>query len=377
MEAKRYLVVGAGWAGSTIARKLAEDGSKVLVVDRNGYVAGHAHDKPSEKYGIMTHVFGPHIFHTYKEKVFQFVSQFGDFFYEQPVISVFIEETGKTYKTPFNFELLDDLSPSPEATKKALLEAFPGRERVTVLELINHKDRLVSDYGKLLFKVDYQPYTAKQWGREPEEVDPTVLERVPVFMGYQEGYFEDTYVGFFKEGYTKLMENMLHHKNISVELNREISKEEIFQYNNDGWTVIYTGALDELFDYRYGHLPYRSLKMTYKESAKKDVYGEHSVIAFPRDKTVTRVTQAQRLPIIEDCEQTVLVIEEPMEHIPGKTHPYYPINNEENNNLHKKYVDLANETGIKFCGRLADYKYYNMDQVIETALKYYEEELSK
>lgn len=374
METRKFLIVGAGWTGATIARKLAEDGHKILVRDLNNHVAGHAWDTPSKKYGIMTHIYGPHIFHTFNEEVFKFVTKFGSFYQEQPVVSVFIKETGKTYTTPFNFELIDDLVSNPENLKKKLLEAFPNRERVTVLEIINHDDEDIKKYGELLFEIDYRPYTAKQWGRDPEEVDPTVLERVPIYLGYQEKYFVDPYVGFFKEGYTGVINNILRHENITVELGKKVLKDEIFEYNNNGWEVVYTGALDELFDYKYGHLPYRSLKMTYQEIDQKNMFGRHSVVAFPYDKTVTRITQAQRLPIAE-TDKTVLIIEEPVEHIPNKTHPYYPINNEKNNKLHEKYIKLAKEKGIKYCGRLADYKYYNMDQVVEAAIRYYEEEL--
>lgn len=373
-----YVIAGAGLSGSTFARCAAEKGKKVLVVERRNHIGGNLYDETDDS-GILIQKYGPHIFHTNNESVYEFVSKYAD--WKPFKLCCEVELFGKFTPSPFNFKTIDQFYQPDKAKdlKERLKKAYPDRNTVTIVELIESQDPLIKEYAEFLFENDYSLYTAKQWGIKPEEVDVSVLKRVPVRMDYQEMYFTDKYECLPVGGFTAFIENLLNHPNIDVvygdvramiKLDAEAGVVAFDGIDvKDGCKLVYTGPIDELFEHKMGALPYRSLKFEY-EKINIDSYQNAPVVAYPQAEGFTRITEYKKLPIQENRDFTIVAKEYPQRYdSTGTNEPYYPIPTKESDTLYKSYAAEASRyDNLILCGRLAEYRYYNMDQAIAAVL---------
>ncbi len=370
------LVIGCGLSGSVVARYLADLGIKVTIWERRNHIGGNMFDYVDE-YGILVHKYGPHTFHTNNKALIEYIRRFGE--WEEYKLTCMAEIDGKTTPTPFNFQTIDDYYPIEEANelKRRIREAFGNRETTTVVELLEHSDEMIRGYAKFLFDKDYSLYTAKQWGVPLSEIDPSVLKRVPLRFSYDVGYFDDKYQVMPKVSYTDFFKKLLDHSNISLVLNVEAL--ERLSISDDGqnllidgniadFPVVYTGALDELFGCTEGKLPYRSLRFEWVHE-DIDNFQDAPVVAYPQAENFTRITEYKKLPV-QKVNGTTYAVEYSQPYELGiKAEPYYPVLTEKSQRLYKKYrrrADLI--SNLYHCGRLADFKYYNMDQALERAL---------
>lgn len=356
-----YLVVGAGFSGSVIAERLAtQSGKKVLVVDKRNHIGGNAYDHYDE-HGILVHKYGPHIFHTNSREVFEYLSRFTQWrSYEHRVLA---SVDGQLVPIPINLDTINKLygmnlnSFEVEEFYKSLAEPM---EYIRTSE-----DVVVSKVGRVLYEKFFRGYTRKQWGLDPSELDKSVIARIPTRTNRDDRYFTDTYQAMPLHGFTRMFDNMLNHPNIKVMLNtdyREIQKAIPCR------EMVYSGPVDEFFDYRYGKLPYRSLDFKH-ETHNTSVFQQAPVINYPNEHLYTRVTEFKYLTG-QEHSKTSIVYEFPQ----AEGDPYYPVPRPENQEIYKKYKALADETpGIYFVGRLATYKYYNMDQCVAQALSVYKQ----
>lgn len=377
------IIVGAGFAGSVLARSFAEDGKKVLILEKRNHIGGNMYEQTREN-NVRVHLYGPHIFHTNDKKVYDYLKRFsGFYFYEHRVIG-YIDDN--YVPIPFNFKSLEILFSEKESQeiKSKLINTYKNEKKVSILELLDSKDEVIKKFGEYVYDKVFVHYTAKQWNIPIEEVDSSVINRVPVILGYDDRYFQDTYQFMPKNGYNEIFENMLDHENIDIKLNTDAkthifidTKEKKILYNNEIYQgqIIYSGPLDELLDYKYGPLPYRSLNLMF-EDKKENYYQPSSVVNYPNDEKFTRITEFKYLSnqIVKD--HTTILKEYPLTYdYKNKEHiPYYAIFNDENLSLYQKYYeDIKEIKNFHLCGRLAEYKYYNMDAVIKRALELYDE----
>jgi len=353
-----YLIVGAGFAGSVLAERLASDGKKVLIIDIRPHIAGNAYDHFNDA-GVLVHKYGPHIFHTNSLEVFDYLSQFTQWRPYQHRVRVSVD--GQLLPMPINLDTINKLY-GTNFTSFELNEFFASvaepREQIRTSE-----DVVISKVGRELYEKFFRGYTRKQWGLDPAELDASVTARVPTRTNRDDRYFTDAYQAMPLYGYTRMFEKMLDHPNIKIMLNtdyREIVNLIPFR------EMIYTGPVDEFFNFRYGKLPYRSLKFQFEtyDTAK---YQDAPVVNYPNDYAYTRATEFKYLTG-QEHPKTSVVYEYPM----AEGDPYYPVPKPENNEIYKKYKALADATAhTHFVGRLATYKYYNMDQVVAQALTLY------
>src|SRR5438270_2971131 len=351
-----YLVVGAGFAGCVLAERLARvRGRRVLLVDKRPHIGGNAYDHYNE-HGILVHRYGPHIFHTNSPQVFEYLSQFTEWRqYEHRVVA---SVDGQTLPIPINLDTINRLY-GLELSVQQVGDFFRSVAE-TVEQVRTSEDVVVSRVGRELYQKFFRNYTRKQWGLDPSELDASVTSRVPVRTNRDDRYFSDMYQAMPLHGYTRMFENMLDHPNIKIMLNTDYREVEGELCANE---IIYTGPVDEFFDYRFGKLPYRSLRFKH-ETHNREVYQQAPVVNYPNEHPYTRVTEFKYLTG-QEHPKTSIVYEYPME----EGDPYYPVPRPENKELHKKYKVLADATpGVHFVGRLATYQYYNMDQVTAQAL---------
>jgi UDP-galactopyranose mutase len=360
-----YCIVGAGFAGSVLAERLARGaGKRVLVVECRPHVGGNAYDHYDEA-GLLVHRYGPHIFHTNSREVFQYLSRFTEWRpYEH---SVKASVDGQRVPIPINLDTLNALYARNMSTLEA--ETFLNglaepRERYRTSEEV-----VVGRVGRELYEKFFRNYTRKQWGLDPSQLDASVAARVPVRTNRDARYFTDTYQAMPKHGYTRMFERMLSHPHIHVLLQTDYREiEGIIPYG----TMIYTGPVDEYFENRYGKLPYRSLEFKH-ETHDSEWFQDAPVVNFPNEHLYTRVTEFKYLTG-QRHSKTSIVYEYPT----SEGDPYYPIPTPENGELYRKYKALADaESRTYFVGRLATYKYYNMDQVVAQALATYQKILGR
>ncbi len=354
-----YLIVGAGFAGSVLAERLANGcGKSVLICDKRNHIGGNAYDYYNED-GILIHKYGPHIFHTNSADVFDYLSHFTEWReYQHRVLA---DVDGMKVPIPINLNTINKLyglNLNAHELKDFFEKVREKREPVRTSE-----DVVVNAVGRELYEKFFRGYTQKQWGLDPSELDASVTARVPTRTNRDDRYFSDTFQAMPKHGYTKMFEKMLDHPKIKIMLNcdyREIAKE--LEYKE----MIYTGPVDSFFDYRYGKLPYRSLEFKH-ETVDTEVYQEAPVINYPNGQAYTRITEFKYLTG-QNHKKTGIVYEFPK----AEGDPYYPIPRPENAELYNKYKDLADaRKDVHFVGRLATYKYYNMDQIVAQALTVY------
>lgn len=370
-----YLVVGAGLCGGVIARELAERGKKVTLWERRDHIGGNMYDYVDE-HGFLVQKYGPHTFHTNEKKLYDYMCRFEQ--WQDYKLTCGAVWGGKYTPTPFNFTTIDTFYPAEKAEllKEKLKKAFSGRDTATVVEVLAHPDEDIRGYAEFLFRNDYAPYTAKQWGISPAEIDPSVLKRVPLRFSYDEGYFGDDYQVMPRHSFAHFFESLLHHPNITVRIGVD-ALERLRIHDGklmlDGEVcripVVYTGALDELFDHEYGRLPYRSLRFEWRYTDKSSVQ-EAPVVAYPQEPGFTRITEYKKLPPQEERGSSY-ALEYPLPYDgTDSAEPYYPVLTEESQKQYAQYRDAAEKIpNLILCGRLADFKYYNMDQALERALE--------
>ena len=380
------IVVGTGFSGGILARKLAEEcGRKVTIIEKRPHIGGNMYDEYDE-HGILIQKYGPHFLNTNKYFIIEFLEQYAELFPHDTKLLSFID--GNYVRLPFNFRTLQQLvgAKKSEALLAKMREKFAGRDRVPIFELVDSDDDDVREYGNLLFEKAYRTYTAKQWGLDPEDIDRSVLDRVPMAMNFDERYLNKDFQYLPKKGFTDLFKNMLDHPNIEVRLNTDALDYIEFDEENrkityDGDQVellVFTGAIDELFGLKYGRLPYRSLDIRYKYEEKKSILPEE-IVSYPQAPGYTRSTEYKKFTygIDKDIPVSMTATEYPLQYDPESENaniPYYPIIAEDNIKLYEKYLAEAEKYGnIVLCGRLAEYKYYNMDICIEHALEKFED----
>ena len=371
-----YLIIGAGLSGSVIARQLAETGSRVTIWERRNHIGGNMYDS-RDAYGILIHNYGPHTFHTNDPILFDYICRFGSWQPYQLICGTEID--GKFTPTPFNFTTIDMLYDKDEAIllKRRLSDIFGDKETATVLEVMSSDDYFVRSYGELLFVKDYRPYTVKQWGIPPEKIDASVFKRVPLRFSYNERYFDDEYQVIPKISYNEFFHNLLNHPLITVKLNIDALKRltisddgEILYLDNEPCNVpvIYTGPLDELFHFAEGRLPYRSLNFEWHHENVNSIQ-PYAVTAYPQVKDYTRITEYNKL-LLQKTTGTTYAKEYSLAYTPGQgMEPYYPVLTTESQKQYARYrqrIEKLNDFYV--CGRLADFKYYNMDQALARAL---------
>ena len=368
------LIVGCGLTGSVIARHFAEQGKKVTIWERRNHIGGNMYDYTDE-HGYLVQKYGPHAFHTAQKRLYDYMCRFED--WKPYRLTCGADWDGRCTPTPFNFKTIDTFYAPEQAQrlKKKLKSAFPDRETATVVEVLGHPDPEIRDYAEFLFQNDYAPYTAKQWGISPDKIDPSVLKRVPLRFSYDEGYFDDEYQVMPVHSFARFFENLLNHPNIRVELEVDALAHLRIENNSlllDGertaFPVVYTGALDELFSGAYGRLPYRSLRFEWMYQ-EIDSLQEYPIVAYPQRDGYTRITEFKKIPP-QQGKGTVYAEEYPLPYEEGmKMEPYYPVLTEQSQKQFLQYRALANKiSNLICCGRLADFKYYNMDQALERAL---------
>ncbi|MCP9494049.1 MAG: UDP-galactopyranose mutase [Pyrinomonadaceae bacterium MAG19_C2-C3] len=354
-----YLIVGAGFAGSVLAERLANGSNKrVLICDKRSHIGGNAYDEYNE-HGILIHRYGPHIFHTNSRDVFEYLSRFTDWRSYEHRVQASVD--GQLVPMPINLDTINQLYGLKLTSFE--LEQFFANVAEPVEKLRTSEDVVVSKIGRELYEKFFRNYTRKQWDLDPSELDASVTSRVPTRTNRDNRYFTDSYQAMPLHGFTRMFERLLDHPNISVMLNTDYRDiEAVIPYKQ----MIYTGPVDSYFDYRYGKLPYRSLEFKH-ETHNVEVYQPAPVVNFPNEHLYTRITEFKYLTGQEHAK-TSIVYEYPR----AEGDPYYPIPRPENAEVYKKYKALADATqDVQFVGRLATYRYYNMDQVVAQALTTY------
>jgi UDP-galactopyranose mutase len=354
-----YLIVGAGFAGSVLAERLAAGSDKkVLICDKRPHIGGNAYDHYNEA-GILVHKYGPHIFHTNARDVFEYLSRFTEWRPYQHRVRASVD--GQIVPIPINLDTINSLYGLNLTSFE--VEDFFKKVAEPCEEIRTSEDVVVSKVGRELYEKFFRNYTRKQWGLDPSELDASVTSRVPTRTNRDDRYFTDTYQSMPLHGYTRMFERMLDHPNIKVLLNcdyREVEKDIPFR------EMIYTGPVDTYFDYCYGRLPYRSLEFKH-ETHDQAVFQSAPVVNYPNEQSYTRVTEFKYLTG-QEHNRTSIVYEFPK----AEGDPYYPVPRKENAAIYAKYKALADRTpGVTFVGRLATYKYYNMDQIVAQALTTY------
>jgi UDP-galactopyranose mutase len=355
-----FLIVGGGFAGSCLAERLAAGlNKKVCLIDRRMHIGGNSYDCYDEA-GILIHKYGPHIFHTNSKQVFEYLSRFTKWRAYQHHVLASVD--GQLVPIPINLDTINKLyhlNLTSLQVEEFLASMAEPRNTIRTSE-----DVVISKVGKTLYEKFFRGYTRKQWGLDPSELDASVTARVPTRINRDGRYFTDSYQSMPLHGYTRLFENMLSHPNITLMLNTDYRELKNFiPYRK----MIYTGPIDEFFDFRFGKLPYRSLKFNF-ETHDMPIYQSEAVINYPNDYLYTRITEFKYLTGQQHSKTTIVY-----EYPEADGDPYYPVPKPENSELYRQYHKLCEKTrNIYFAGRLATYRYYNMDQVVAQALTLYQ-----
>lgn len=351
-----YLIVGAGFAGSVLAERLATQANKkVLIIDKREHIGGNAYDYYNND-GILIHKYGPHIFHTNSKEVFEYLGQFTPWRpYEHKVLA---SVDGQLVPIPINLNTINELYGLNLCSED--VENFFAKRAEKVDRIRTSEDVVVSKVGRELYEKFFRGYTRKMWDLDPSELDASVTARVPTRTNRDNRYFTDTYQAMPQYGYTHMFQNMLGHRNIKIMLNTDYKDIiDMIPYKN----LIFTGPVDEYFNFCYGKLPYRSLEFKF-ETVDKEVFQPTGTVNYPNEQLYTRITDFKYLTG-QVHPKTAIVYEFPR----AEGDPYYPVPRPENAELYKKYQQLASTMkNTWFVGRLATYKYYNMDQVVAQAL---------
>ncbi|HOV15192.1 MAG TPA: UDP-galactopyranose mutase [Spirochaetota bacterium] len=378
-----YVIIGAGFSGSVLAERIANILNKnVLIIDKRDHIGGNCYDYYDNN-GVLIHKYGPHIFHTKIKKVWDYLSNFTEWnLYHHKVLGVI---DGNRVPIPFNLNSLHKLLPQSKAEilEKKLVEEFGYNVKIPILKLREKNDTDLKFIADFVYEKIFLNYTMKQWGVKPDEIDPLVTNRVPVYISKDDRYFQDTYQGMPKYGYTTLFNNLLNNKNIKIMLNTDYKEiididfenKKIFLFGQEfEGKFIFSGMIDELLNYQFGEMPYRSLNFHF-ENIQKEYFQETGTVNYPNDYDFTRITEFKHLSG-QKTDTTTIVREYPQNYernVDGKNIPYYPIANDNNFDLYNKYKNkIKNFENIYLLGRLADYKYYDMDMTINRALEIFD-----
>lgn len=373
---KDVIIIGAGFAGATVANVLANKGKNVLIIDKRNHIGGNAYDYMEED--ILIHKYGPHIFHTNSKEVFDYLSNFTEWYkYEHKVLG---HVDNKLVPIPFNFKSIEECLPEKAEKLIELLKKDYGEgKKVPIMDLLMNENRDIRYLANYIYEHVFKYYTMKQWDMKVEELDSAVSARVPVNTSYDDRYFNDAYQYMPKEGYTKLITKMLDNEHIEVLLSTNVTdilklEDGTVYYNGEVFEgdVYYTGAIDELFEYKHGELPYRSLDLILERLNK--TFQDAATENYPEnDVKFTRITEYKHFMEVEPKGVTYIHTEYPF---PYKRNgevgnvPYYPIIKDENQALYETYVKEASKyPKLHLIGRLAEYKYYNMDAIVLKALE--------
>ena len=351
------LIVGAGFAGSTVAERLASAGLNVLVIDRRNHIAGNAYDE-TDAYGVLVHRYGPHIFHTNSPRIFEYLSQFTEWIpYEHHVLAAV---DNMLLPIPINQNTVNKLyglDLDEEGTRAFFEQVREPKDSIRTSE-----DVVLNSVGRDLYEKFFRGYTRKQWGLDPSELNSSVTARIPVRVNRDNRYFTDVFQAMPKEGYTTMFGRMLDHPNIRVALGidfKDVTDQISFNH------LVYTGPIDTYFEYCFGKLPYRSLRFEHEHLPDTVMFQQVGTVNFPNEHSFTRITEFKHLTG-QIHHGTSIVREYPQE----EGDPYYPVPRPENDAIYKRYEELAKrEENVTFVGRLAQYRYYNMDQVVGAALR--------
>jgi UDP-galactopyranose mutase len=358
-----YLIVGAGLFGSVFARELAEKNKKILLIEKNNHVAGMCYSEKID--GIEVHKFGAHIFHTNNEKIWNYVNRFAEFNNYQHRVKVNHKNT--IYSFPINLMTLQQVWGI--TTPQEAIEQL-NQKKENIKNPNNLEDWCISQIGKELYEIFIKEYTAKQWGRDPSCLPSSIVKRLPIRTNYDDRYFSDKYQGIPINGYTNLVENILDHKNIKIDTNCNFfENKEIVKSSKK---IVFTGKIDEFFDYKYGQLDYRSLKFEI-ESLTGDYQGTTVVNHSSSSTPYTRIIEHKHFAF-QNCEKTVITKEYPDNYDLNKV-PFYPVCDESNNATYNKYKKESDNQNIILGGRLATYQYLDMHQIIGQALETSKKEL--
>lgn len=371
MKLKDVLIIGTGISGVVVARKLAEKGFKVSMYEKRNHIGGNLYDY--ELNGVLVHKYGPHIFHTSKQNVIDFVERFWKLNGFKNVVEGFVDN--KLVPIPFNFKSIDICFPNKsEEIKNRLLSRYK-QESITILELQKDEDPMIKRLADFVYENVFLNYTTKMWNLKPDEIDPSVTARIPIILSYRNTYFNDIYEGLPVDGYTNSIKRMLDHENIEYQINVDANqyltfKENKVLFKDEEKIIIYTGPLDKLFSNKYGPLEYRSLVFEFEDINKKQ-FQKTAVVNYPSDPKMTRITEYKNMTL-QEAKNTIISKEFPgtyNENCEKWNEPYYPL---ATNLARDKYNKYKNEAlkykNLFLLGRMATYKYINMDQAIEDAL---------
>ena len=358
-----YLIVGAGFAGAVLAERLANAaGKRCLVIDRRGHIGGNAYDAPDSS-GILLHCYGPHYFRTNSQLVVDYLSRFTGW---HPVdYKILSSIHGRLWNFPINLNTFEQFvgHPSTPEEMKQTLDAW----RLDIPEPRNSEEVILSQVGRPLYEMFFENYTLKQWKRHPRDLDPSVCGRIPIRFNRDDRYLAEKFQALPKDGYTAVFERMLDHPNIKVELGADF---RLIRDKVSFKRLIYTGMIDEYFDHCYGPLPYRSLRFE-PETVEKEFFQPAMQVNYPNDEAFTRIVEIKHATG-QSSPRTTIIREYPDDYEPGRE-AYYPIPAPDARSLYQRYQELAAaHPDVCFVGRLAQYRYYNMDQVIAMALTTFE-----
>lgn len=355
-----YLIVGCGFSGIVLAERLSSTGKKVLIVDKRNHIGGNCYDYKSDK--ILLQKYGPHIFHTKNEKVFNYLNKFARFNnYRHKVLAYYNK---KYFPVPINLDTVNKFF-NINLKNEDELKEFLENKREKIKKILNSEDVIISKFGRELYDAFVKTYTKKQWDKDPKELDKAILERLPIRYDKRDNYFDDPFQGMPEEGYTKMFEKMLSNKNITIKLNTPYNK----NMRKLSKKIIWTGKIDEYFNYKFGKLEYRGAKFVFEKYRLKD-FLPNSVVNFPEEKfKFVRITEFKKFYEIKS-RKTIIC----REFFVWGEEPAYPVNTPQNIKLLKSYQnEIKRDRNIYFLGRLGRYRYINMDKCVEEALELFEE----
>ena len=378
------IVVGCGFSGATAARELAEKGGKkVVILEERDHIGGNAYDCFNED-GFLIHLYGPHIFHTSNKRVFDYLSRFCEWNGYQHCVKALINNL--YVPVPFNLNTIHQLFDEEKAARleKKLVDTYGMEKKATILELRQNSDPEIHELAEYVYQNVFLYYTMKQWGKKPEEIDPNTTARVPVFVSRDDRYFQDTYQGLPTKGYTALIQEIVNHPSITIRLSTDARKlldvsqpQVLFEGRPFNGIIIYTGAADELFDCKFGRLSYRTLDFVF-ETHQVDEYQPAAVVNFTTTENYTRITEIKKMTGQKIDGKTNITKEYSKPYEGGEQIPYYSIINPETLALYAKYKELGDKIpNFYFLGRLAEFKYYNMDVTVARALELVDRILSQ
>ncbi len=376
-----YVIVGAGLAGCVMAEKIANElDKKILIIEKRDHIGGNCYDEVDEN-GIIRHHYGPHLFHSKSFEAYDYLQQFGEWSVYNHRVLAYVD--GKKIPIPFNFNSIRKIFPKSLAKKykSKLLDHYSYGTKVPILELIKEQDEDMQYLASFVYDKIFVNYSAKQWGMKPEEMNGAVTARVPISISRDDRYFHDRYQAVPKRGYTSIFKKMLSHPNIKLMINTDFK--EVMKINGSDFylfdtkfegKLIFTGQIDDLFDYKFGELPYRSVDMHF-ETIDLEYYQEAATVNYPNDYDFTRITEFKHIHPTRSKKTTILK-EYPQAYIRGENTPYYPIFTDENQKRYKEYQEYSKKfKNLILLGRLAEYRYYDMDGIIIRALEMFKERI--